>query len=441
VNLAEIVVTAIGNTFRSKLRTTLTVLAIFVGAFTLTLTNGIGTGIRNYIASQTSSLGGDDLIRVLKASLMAEGGFGPSSEGPSEYDPAKTMLSSGPGFSFEALTDADMVTIKAIPGILDAEPLRIVAPDYIQYGEGTRYELEINPAPPELSVDLVAGAYFAPRGTFGDASTGEPAGELYLPVKYVEPLGYPSPEAAVGSEVVIGVSDAFGNQHEVRASIAGVQQASLFGDSALLSRDLSEALFSAQTTGLPAAVTDVYQSATARFAAGASAAQVDAIKEALAAEGLVGMTIADQLGSFQTVLDAIIGVLNAFAVIALVAAGFGIINTLLMSVQERTREIGLMKAMGLGAGKIFGLFSAEAVFIGFLGSAIGSLVAIALGSVISNVLANGFLSDLQGLRILSFDWVSVVGVILLVMAIAFLAGTLPARSAARLDPIDALRYE
>ena len=267
------------------------------------------------------------------------------------------------------------------------------------------------------------------------------AGELYLPVSFVEPLGFATPQAAVGREVVIGASDAFGRQHEVVALVAGVQQSSLFGDAALLSHDLSQALFAAQTSGLPDAVTGVYQSATARFTLGSGAAQVDAIKQALADEGLAGITIADRLGAFQTVLDAIIGVLNAFAVIALVAAGFGIINTLLMSVQERTREIGLMKAMGLGAGKIFALFSAEAVFIGFLGSAIGSLVAIVLGSVISEVLANGILSDLQGLRILSFDWLSVVGVILLVMAIAFLAGTLPARSAARLDPIDALRYE
>ncbi len=79
--------------------------------------------------------------------------------------------------------------------------------------------------------------------------------------------------------------------------------------------------------------------------------------------------------------------LNAFAVIALIAAGFGIINTLLMSVQERTREIGLMKAMGMGGGKVYTLFSLEAVFIGFLGSAIGAGVAIALGTGISNVLA------------------------------------------------------
>lgn len=441
MNLAEIIRTAIGNTFRSRLRTTLTVLAIFVGAFTLTLTNGIGTGIRNYISSQTSSLGGDDLITVLKASLVEQGGFGAASEGPTEYDPDKAMLSRGPGFSFEAMTDVDIAKIESIPGIIAAEPLRIVSPDYIRYGEGTAYELPVNPAPPELSVDLVAGTYFAARGTYSDAPIGAPAGELYLPVMFVEPLGFASPAAAVGSEVIIGVSDAFGGRHQLVARVAGVQQTSLFGDSALLSHDLSQALFSAQTTGLPEAVTGVYQSVTARFAPGTTSAQVDAVKQALAADGLAGRTMADQLGTFQTVLDAIIGVLNAFAVIALVAAGFGIINTLLMSVQERTREIGLMKAMGLGAGKIFALFSAEAVFIGFLGSAIGSLVAIALGSIVSNVLANGLLSDLQGLRILSFDWVSVVGVILLVMAIAFLAGTLPARSAARLDPIDALRYE
>src|SRR5690606_2305797 len=256
-------------------------------------------------------------------------------------------------------------------------------PDFIRYGDGIAFELPVNPAPPELSVDLVAGEYFAPRGTYSDAVDGGPAGELYLPVSFVEPLGFASPQAALGEEVVIGASDAFGRQHELRAVVAGVQQTSLFGDSALLSHDLSQALLAAQTSGLPEAVTAVYHSATARFALGANATQIDAIKEALAAEGLAGITIADRLGAFQTVLDAIIGVLNAFAVIALVAAGFGIINTLLMSVQERTREIGLMKAMGLGAGKIFALFSAEAVFIGFLGSAIGSVVAIVLGSVIS----------------------------------------------------------
>ena len=141
------------------------------------------------------------------------------------------------------------------------------------------------------------------------------------------------------------------------------------------------------------------------------------------------------------VINGIIGVLNAFAVIALIAAGFGIVNTLLMSVQERTREIGLMKAMGMGGGKIFALFSVEAIFIGFLGSALGAGIAVGLGSVISSVLSNTVLSALPGLHIMLFTPASVATIIGVVMLIAFLAGTLPARRAAKQNPIDALRYE
>ena len=143
----------------------------------------------------------------------------------------------------------------------------------------------------------------------------------------------------------------------------------------------------------------------------------------------------------QTVISGIVGILNAFAVIALVAASFGIINTLLMSVQERTREIGLMKAMGMSGGRVFALFSLEAVVIGFLGSAIGAGAAVGLGSVVSSALAEGALSGLPGLSIMLFKPTTVAGVILLIMAIAFLAGTLPARQAAKQNPIDSLRYE
>jgi putative ABC transport system permease protein len=112
-----------------------------------------------------------------------------------------------------------------------------------------------------------------------------------------------------------------------------------------------------------------------------------------------------------------------------------------MSVQERTREIGLMKAMGMSNARIFALFSTEAVFIGFLGSAIGAAIAIAVGAVVSRVLANGLLADLEGLRILIFTPASIAGVLALVMGIAFLAAVLPASRAARQSPIDSLRYE
>jgi putative ABC transport system permease protein len=100
-----------------------------------------------------------------------------------------------------------------------------------------------------------------------------------------------------------------------------------------------------------------------------------------------------------------------------------------------------MKAMGMSGGRVFSLFSLEAVFIGFLGSALGAIVSIAIGVPLSGLLSRTVLSGLPGLDILQYAPGSVATVILIVMALAFVAGTLPARRAARQNPIDALRYE
>jgi len=262
-----------------------------------------------------------------------------------------------------------------------------------------------------------------------------------VPVSYVEPLGFASAQDAVGEVLTIALSDPFGNQHEVNAYVTGVMRRGLFGEAFVASPALRDEMFAAHTRGLPPIVTNVFQSATMQLAPGSTPEQKAAIKAELAEHDLAGITLEDQLGAIDTVITGLVWVLNGFAIIALIAAGFGIINTLLMSVQERTREIGLMKAMGMGAGRIFALFSAEAVFIGFLGSALGALLGIVTGTIISNILANGILKDLEGLRVLAFDPVQVLLVTLLVMVLAFVAGTLPAAKAARQDPIDALRYE
>src|SRR5690606_36016122 len=156
VRLPEIVGTAVGNTFRSKLRTLLTVLAIFVGAFTLTLTNGLGVGITSYIDAQVASLGGEDLMSVAKAATVEASGFG-SDEGPREYDPEKSFFTAGTGLQFEALSAADVRTIEAIEGIARVEPVRVVAPDYVHHEGGTKYELLDSPAPSGLDLDRAAG--------------------------------------------------------------------------------------------------------------------------------------------------------------------------------------------------------------------------------------------------------------------------------------------
>jgi putative ABC transport system permease protein len=429
----DVIGTAIGNSFRSKLRTTLTVIAIFIGAFTLTITSAIGTGVSNYINTQVAAIGASDVLTVTKASDSST-----TNSGPARYDPNKARTTAGvgagaaPGSTIAALTQKDLDTIGASKGIRSVDASRRISPDYIEYGSNGKYELSINASGALTKADLAAGMQL---------SSTSSESQLLVPTTYLKNLGLGTAKEAVGKTVTIGLTDYAGASHVTTAVIVGVQNETLFGSGVGINKHLSETLNNTQSTGKPADATPSYASAVAHFDAASSSQQIASIKKALTDKGYSASTVADQIGSFETVINGIIGVLNAFAVIALIAAGFGIINTLLMSVQERTREIGLMKAMGMSGGKVYALFSTEAVFIGFLGSAIGAIVAIGVGSLISSVLATTLLSGLPGLRIMQFAPSSIAVIIGVVMLIAFLAGTLPARRAARQNPIDALRYE
>jgi putative ABC transport system permease protein len=429
----DVIGTAIASTFRSKLRTTLTVVAIFIGAFTLTITSAIGTGVSSYINTQVASIGNPNVMTVTKTVAATS-----TNSGPSKYDPstsASNTQGARQGFgnaSSGVLTATDISAIKATSGVLSVAPSIRLTPDYIQYGSNGKYVLTLSADAALTKADLASGAQL------NDSST---ANEIMLPTTYLTNLGFSNAKQAIGQTITIGVTDYVGQQHVVNATVTGIQNETLFGAGASANTALTDILQQTEATGRPASVLTNYASATITFKNGSTPAQVTQLKKALTTEGYTGQTVADRLGTFETVINGIVGVLDAFAVIALIAAGFGIINTLLMSVQERTREIGLMKAMGMGGGRIYALFSLEAIFIGFLGSAIGALVAIVLGSVASRILSRRLLADLPGLHLLQFAPASIATIILVVMGIAFLAGTLPARRASRQNPIDALRYE
>ena len=427
----DIAATAIGNSFRSRLRTTLTVIAVFIGAFTLTLTNGLGAGVNNYINDQVASIGAPDVMNVTKPVIATA-----QTDGPRRYDPkASTEVASGvgpPGSTVQAMTDDDIRAISAVAGVESAVPVVNVRPDYIEHGADGKFQLSVSPLSAGVRITLAAGSLFGSKGG---------ALQIILPTTYISALGFANNDDAVGADVVIAITNALGTQSTVDATVVGVQDPTLFGATPTLNEALTTALYDAQNVGIPTDTASQYASSTVRFSAGATDADIATLKANLVTAGYAGTTVADQIGTFQAVIDGIILVLNAFAVIALLAAGFGIINTLLMSVQERTREIGLMKAMGMSGGRIFALFSAEAVFIGFLGSAIGAGAAMVVGGVISRVLAGGLLKNLAGLQILTFTPGAIASVLLLVMGISFIAAVLPASRAARQSPIDSLRYE
>jgi putative ABC transport system permease protein len=432
MNVLDITRTAIGNTFRSKLRTTLTVTAIFIGAFTLTLTSAIGTGVSSYLDVQIAGFGARDVLSITKTAEDAPA----LGDGPAPYDPAAITADGGPGSTDESsagiLTVDDLERIEAAEGILDVNATVTVNPQYIEYQDNGKYRLVVNEAAALTTADLTAGRQLTEAGD---------ENRILLPASYLESLGFDRAEDAVGRLVTIGITDYLGDMHEVAATVTGVQNLTLLGVGGRLNQALIDDLYGAQTTGKPDGAAKGYFTASAHVDPDASPDQVASIKTELDDLGYTAQTLADQIGVFQTILTGIVGVLNAFGVIALLAAGIGIINTLLMSVQERTREIGLMKAMGMGGGRVYALFSMEAIFIGLLGSLLGVAAAIVTGSIASALLADTVLADLQGLQVLQFAPAPVGGIVLLVVFIAFLAGTLPARRASRQNPIDALRYE
>jgi putative ABC transport system permease protein len=141
-----------------------------------------------------------------------------------------------------------------------------------------------------------------------------------------------------------------------------------------------------------------------------------------------------------TIVDTLQGIVIGFGVLALITSVFGIINTQYISVLERTREIGLMKALGMRGRHVSRLFQFEAAWIGFLGGLIGSLVAIVAGLSL-NPWITSTLSLGDGNVLLIFQPIPIILLIIVLMAIAMLAGYFPARKAAKLDPIEALRTE
>lgn len=423
----DIAGTALGNTMRSKLRTFLTVIAIVIGAFTLTLTSGLGAGINKYVDTMVSGFGEVDQVFIMPgADASAQM---PGSTGPAEYDPEKAQATGE--FGMTMLTEEDIETIKGVDHLENVEPIVFVAAEYLETAEGEQFILD--------SMDLPANA--AALELAAGEKPGRDAMEITIPETWLEIYGTEDPEAVLGETVSIGVKDLAQQVQTVDARIVGVSQAAIsgVGASPLPSSALNEELYDLQGSGLEVDQPQAYVQAVADVQD--MAAHEQAVKTALSDEGFMAMTVEDQLGVITGIIDTVTWVLNGFALIALLAASFGIVNTLLMSVQERTREIGLMKALGMSARKVFALFSMEAVMLGIMGSVLGVGLGVAVGLIGNAALVNGPLSGVAGLSLFAVDPMALVLIVLLILAIAFLAGTLPAARAARKDPIEALRYE
>jgi ABC-type lipoprotein release transport system permease subunit len=159
--------------------------------------------------------------------------------------------------------------------------------------------------------------------------------------------------------------------------------------------------------------------------------------------GFSSFSIVDQLKELRTVFLILNSALGLLGGISLLVASFGIANTMIMSILERTREIGIMKAIGAEDREIKLIFFVEAGLIGLAGGVLGSLAAWAIDAVANRVAYKFFLQP-RGVAYVDFFalppylW---LGAILFAVAIAILAALYPAARAARIDPVKALRHD
>jgi hypothetical protein len=171
--------------------------------------------------------------------------------------------------------------------------------------------------------------------------------------------------------------------------------------------------------------------------------QLTEVRQKINDLGFGSFSIVDELDEIRTVFLIIDSVLGLLGGISLLVASFGIANTMIMSILERTREIGIMKAIGAEDREIKLIFFVEAAVIGVIGGVVGVLVAWGI-SALANRLAYRFILKPQGASFIDFFDLPLyltVGAILFALVVSIMAALYPASRAARIDPVRALRHD
>jgi ABC-type antimicrobial peptide transport system permease subunit len=167
------------------------------------------------------------------------------------------------------------------------------------------------------------------------------------------------------------------------------------------------------------------------------------VRKRLQEQGFGSFSIVDQLEQFRTVFLIIDSVLGLLGGISLLVASFGIANTMIMSILERTREIGIMKAIGAEDREIKLIFFVEAAVLGLCGGVLGVFAAWGVDAL-ANRLAYRFVLKPQGASFVDFFslplWLT-AGAIMFALVVSILAALYPAARAARIDPVRALRHD
>lgn len=435
----------------AKARTILTSLAIAVGAFTLTIALAVGEGARQYANTLLTTNIDPQILAIAKDKSFFEGG--PS--GPQEYSEDLNVLVQSGG-TVKLLGQDDIDAIAKRDDIQSVTPSYRINPQYITRAEQKKYTVQATTYDTGVSQTVIAGS-LPPLRTSIEKS------QIALPEVYVSLLGYSDAQAAIGSTVTLhlerapNITEAQIQQLLQQSDPSAIAQltarqikdveytvVAVVGKSATALTETSNVQISDESArelaDFTTEGTDNYHKYTIATASVKSGIDPAVVKQALVDKGYGVQTAKDLQSLLFTIVNTLQGIVIGFGVLALITSVFGIINTQYISVLERTREIGLMKALGMRGRHVSRLFQFEAAWIGFLGGVIGAVVAVVLGTSL-NPWVTETLNLGAGNSLLIFQPVPIVLLIVALMLVAMLAGYFPARKAAKLDPIEALRTE
>ena len=385
--------------FSQRMRSFLTTLGITVGIASVVLLTSLGEGVHRFVLSEFTQFG-TNLIGVTPGKATTAG------------------MSGGIVSNVRPLSMDDAAALKRLPNIIAVAPV-VQGNAPVEFGKRSRrtYIFGVGPQAPKVwQIRVAKGRFFTaddPRASRAFAVLGSKArDELFVGEN---PLGR---RIRIGGERyrVIGVMESKGQ---------------------LLGFDLDDAVYIPTSRALAIFNRDSLMEIDLLYATGSSADQVaKKIKKLLMARhGAEDFTIITQeqmLEVLGSVLDILTLAVGAVGGISLLVGGVGILTIMTIAVNERTAEIGLLRAIGAGRRHILFLFIGEAVVL----SSIGGLAGLIIG-------AGGawFLGVAVPALPTHTPWSYVVLAEILAAFIGLLAGVLPAHRAANLDPIEALRAE
>ena len=388
---------AVGNIRTSKMRSFLTMLGIIIGVAAVIVIVGMGNGMEIYMTEQFESMG----TNTLTVSIYGRG-TGRTVTDEDMYDivernsDALELLSPTVTMQSPAKIGTDTITSTSITGV--SEDYFTIKDYDVAMGRGLQYVDML-----KRSRVCVVGTYLN-QEYFGGNALGQT----------IKIGGTPF--------TVVGILNEIGDSTEYSSDNA------IFVPYTTAARLSNMGTISSYTV----TVTDVNNSTWSK---GVLEKELFDIFEDKNAYTVISM--AEILDLMTQMLDVMIAVLAAIAAISLVVGGIGIMNIMLVSVSERTREIGVRKALGAKERYIMSQFVIEAATTSAIGGAVGILFGEGLSSLATAIIVAALDTDLA----VTPSAGSIALAVGISVAIGILFGYLPAKKAARLNPIDALRHD